>query len=726
MLLLMFAGVILGGLGTAFGALVGSFEPHHPSLATLEVDDAEPVHDVLLDQVDAMWAEEVARSLAPVRDASGEEGDAVIPKFVRYVDLAGIDLDRNDDVVAHWTRGGRSTEALVGMSMDGPFSLDLKADGPHALVAGTTGAGKSEFLQTLVVSLALANRPTAVNFVLVDYKGASVFADCERLPHTVGMVTNLDGHLTERALVSLDAELKRRELVLKEMGAPDIDAAWERDADRAEASGMARLVIVIDEFAELVHELPDFVTGLIRIARVGRSLGVHLILATQRPAGVVSPEMRANTGLRVALRMEDKNDSSEVLEAPHAAGISRSTPGRGFVRSGGRGALVEFQTARVAGRRKGATVDIPPPRVNPVPWKRLGYPPPVPRRAEEAKGRATDLYALVAMIGQAAVELDIPRSRSPWLAPLPLVFSLPPASSRASAAMDLMPVVFGTEDVPALQAQHPAVLDVVHGGHLLIAGSARSGRSTALRTLGASLAQSMSPSDLHLYGLDFGNGALLPLTDLPHCDAVVGRSETERVERLIARLTEEVARRQELLARSGQGDIAEQREASSGGDRLAYLVVLVDRWEGFTSQFSLDSGSELPAAVLRLIREGIGVGLRLVIAGDRSLLNDRIASQVEDKLVLRLSDRNDYRMVNINPRTCPRRCRRAGPTGESRDRRSRSRSSATTRRARPRLRPCASRPRGRQALARSSSPQPAFPGRRPACDHHLRPGVGAG
>lgn len=625
-----------------------SFTP--PAFGTLEVDGFQPVPEILVDQVGPEWADEVARCLAPIRDAGGEEGDSVIPSFVRYVDLAGIDLDRTGDVKSRWAQGGRTTEALVGVSIDGSFRLDLKRDGPHALVAGTTGAGKSEFLQTLVASLAVANRPSAINFVLVDYKGASAFADCERLPHTVGMVTNLDGHLTERALVSLDAELKRRELALKELRAADIDGAWERDADAAAAAGLARLVIVIDEFAELVHELPDFVTGLIRIARVGRSLGVHLILATQRPAGVVSAEMRANTGLRVALRMEDRNDSVEVLEAPDAGTISRSTPGRGFVRTGGRAALVEFQTARVAGRRKGAVERLPPPSIEAVPWSRLGYAAAGATRVEEKTGSATDLHALVSMIGQAAGEMGYARSRSPWLPALPTTFTLPPPEPVRE---DLAPVVFGLEDLPALQAQRPATLDLVHGGHLLVAGSSRSGRSTALRTIAGSLARSVSPSDLHLYGLDFGNGALLALNDLPHCGGITTRSELERIDRLISRLTEEVARRQETLARSGLGDIAEQRLLAEAGHRLPYLVVFLDRWEGFTSQFSVDSGSELPAAILRLIREGVGAGMLLVISGDRSLLTDRIASQVEDKLVLRLSDRNDYRMANINPRSVP-------------------------------------------------------------------------
>ena len=621
-------------------------------LGELRVDGVAPVTDVLIDQVSAEWGDELARGLAPLRDVGGEE-DAVIPDAVRFVDLARINLDSSDDIVARWTLGGRTTEALVGVSIDGPFSIDLRRDGPHGLVAGTTGSGKSEFLQTLVVSLALANRPEAVNFVLVDYKGASAFGECEQLPHTVGMVTNLDGHLTERALASLDAELERREHVLRELGSADIDTAWERHPERAGAAGLARLVIVIDEFAELVQELPDFVSGLIRVARVGRSLGVHLILATQRPAGVVSSEMRANTGLRVALRMEDKHDSTEVLEAPDAAAILRSTPGRGYVRSGGGGALVQFQTARVAGRRKGATGGVPPARVMPVTWARLAYPLPAPPPgATTTTVTATDLSALVAAIAGGAEKMALVPPRRPWLPPLPdtvLLDDLPAPSEREAVG----PVYFGLEDLPASQAQQPAAFDLVAGGHLVLVGAARTGRSSALRTLAAALASSISPDDLHLYGLDFGNGALLPLTRLPHCGGVVQRSETERVERLVTRLTDEVVRRQALLAHAGYGDIAEQRRAAPVAERLPYIVVLLDRFEGFLAQFPPDAASQVPPALTRLVREGLGAGIRFVIAGDRSLLSDRLSTLVDDKLVMRLADRNDFRLVNLSPKSVP-------------------------------------------------------------------------
>ncbi len=239
---------------------------------------------------------------------------------------------------------------MVGASFDGPFTVDLVRDGPHGLVAGTTGSGKSELLQTLVASLAVANRPDAMNFVLVDYKGGAAFKGCEQLPHTVGMVTDLDSHLVKRALVSLDAEVSRRERILDPVGAKDIEA-YERAARRDPSlAPLPRLLIVVDEFASMARELPDFVTGLVNIAQRGRSLGIHLILATQRPGGVVSPEIRANTNLRIALRMTDNSESQDVIGSPDSASLSKNTPGRALVRLGA-SSLLPFQSGRGGGRR---------------------------------------------------------------------------------------------------------------------------------------------------------------------------------------------------------------------------------------------------------------------------------------------------------------------------------------------------------------------------------------
>lgn len=610
--------------------------------ARLHVSDQAPVENMSVDLVDAQWASRVARAMAALVDVTGRTAENSIPASASFVELVNIDLDSPASVLESWKRNGRTTNAVLGIDDHGTFSLDLRRDGPHALVAGTTGAGKSEFLQTLVASLAYANRPEAMNFVLVDYKGGSAFADCARLPHTVGMVTDLDGHLTERALTALDAELKRREGVLKQIGAADIDDAWRQDPKTA-SQNLARLVIVIDEFAELVHELPEFVDGLIRIARVGRSLGVHLILATQRPSGVVSPEIRSNTGVRIALRMEDRADSQEVIERPDAASISRATPGRAFAKLGGAGSLTPFQSARIAGLRRGQSSALPPVRVHGLPWNRLGT---VVTSSNEntVEGSQTDLHFLVERIREAAQISHVSPQRSPWLPPLPDRFVLTGIGEGTNRN------IFAVEDRPSQQAQPFRAIDLEHDGHILIAGSPRSGRSSALRTIAALLADTWSPDDLHMYGMDFGNGALLPFAELPHCGAVTLRHEHERLDRLLRKILDEIAARQQLLARGGFGDINEQRRNSPESERLPFIALFFDQWDGFLAEFPIDLGTDHQDLVMQIVREGASVGLHVYMTGDRLLVNHRISTSFTERLLLHLNSKDDYGIAGLRPR----------------------------------------------------------------------------
>ncbi len=345
------------------------------------------------------------------------DDDSAIPDAARLLDVLGLTNPTAEKIVAGWATRGMSTQAVVGVSLDGPFALDLRRDGPHDLIAGTTGSGKSELLQTLIASLAVANRPEAMTLVLVDYKGGSAFAECARLPHTVGMVTDLDAALVSRALESLGAELRRREHRLAEAGKKDLEAYVDKRGRDATLPAMPRLLIVIDEFASLARELPDFVSGLVNIAQRGRSLGIHLILATQRPSGVVSPEIRANTNLRIALRVTDTSESSDVIDAPDAARIATANPGRAYVRLG-HSALVPFQSARVGGKAPGRRAAVAaPPFVAPLNAAAFGGPAPV--RPREAAARdvvpVTDLAELVAAIRAAVEQLELPAQPSPWL-----------------------------------------------------------------------------------------------------------------------------------------------------------------------------------------------------------------------------------------------------------------------------------------------------------------------
>ncbi|GAA2079147.1 FtsK/SpoIIIE domain-containing protein [Pseudolysinimonas kribbensis] len=605
------------------------------------------------DLVDDGWFDRVARAVAPIRDASPQGDDGTIPASSRLLDVLRLEPPTADDIEAGWLLSPRSTTAVIGESIDGPFSIDLRADGPHALIAGTTGSGKSELLQTLVATLAVANRPDEMNFVLVDYKGGAAFKDCVDLPHTVGMVTDLDAHLVERALESLGAELRTREQLLAVAGAKDLEDYLDLRGRTPTLTPIARLVIVIDEFASLARELPDFVRGLVNIAQRGRSLGIHLVLATQRPSGVVSPEIRANTNLRIALRVTDTAESSDVIDAPDAARIGQGTPGRAYVRLGA-ASLVPFQTARVGGRRPGSVSSGPAaPFVRAVSFAELADPEPQPPSEDRGPGDAddTDLRALVGAIRAAAGAAGIPAPRRPWLPPLPELLTVEQLWAGHPAPKPL--IAYGLEDLPDEQLQQAAAIDLDAFGHLFVVGAARSGRSQALRTIGAVLAAKLRASDLHLYGIDCGNGALLPLADFPHAGAIAQRHQTERVQRLLARLLAELSRRQAVLAASGYATLPEQRRTVPSAERMPHIVLLVDLWEGFIASLGNVDAGALVDQVQLLLREGASAGIHVVMSGDRQLLSGRISTFVDEKLVLRLTDRTDYSLAGLNPRSMP-------------------------------------------------------------------------
>jgi DNA segregation ATPase FtsK/SpoIIIE, S-DNA-T family len=625
---------------------VAVFDEGHPVRLRLSTGRGRHTSEVTADLVSAATAEPVARRLAPLRLNRRVVAGAAIPATVRLLNLLELDPPSPEAIRRGWAATGRSTAAIVGRSETGLMQLDLAKDGPHGLVAGTTGSGKSELLQTLIASLAVANRPDQMSFVLVDYKGGSAFKECARLPHTVGMVTDLDHHLTERALASIGAELRRREVLLAGVGAKDIEAYWR--SARPEDPPLGRLVIVIDEFASLAEELPSFVDGLVDLARRGRSLGIHLILATQRPSGVVSAAIKTNTNLRVAMRVTDAADSVDVIDSALASRIAKSLPGRAFARVGHQ-ELTEFQAARIGGRRP--RLGAPAVSIRTVRWADLGE---VAAASEDpcAEEDTTDLAALVDAVNQAANESGIPAPQSPWLPALPEQLVLDPTVLRSDGETPA-PALFGLEDLPDQQAQRYARFDPVRDGHLIVIGDPGSGRSTLLRTLTCALAARNRVADVHLYAIDCGNGALLPLGAFPHMGAVVTRHEPDRVDRLIGKLLNETTERQQLLARQGFATIADQRRMSGPDDRLPYIIVLLDRWEGFVAEFDTIDGGRLVNSLMHLMREGPGAGIRVVVTADRSATTPRFSSLAERILMLRLNDRTVYSVLGLNPRYLP-------------------------------------------------------------------------
>ncbi|GLZ40612.1 FtsK/SpoIIIE domain-containing protein [Actinokineospora sp. NBRC 105648] len=606
-----------------------------------------PVADVLLDGLATGPTRAAAIAMAPIRPLGERGGDTTLPDRVRFTEVAQLRLCGDPvvgarTVLAGWRRSpdGRSTTALLGVGAHGPVTVDLRRDGPHALVAGTSGAGKSELLQTLVASLAAANTPDALTFVLVDYKGGSAFAACAELPHCVGMVTDLDGHLVERALASLSAELRSREERLAAAGAKDIEDYWARTGAR-----LPRLVIVVDEFASLVEEVPGFVPGVVGIGMRGRSLGVHVLLATQRPAGVVTADLRANLNLRVSLRVTAQGESLDVVDAPDAARISARLPGRGFLRTG-HGELSAFQAARIGWPRADGA-DEPAIVVSPRLVETLGNP--REQRGTADAGARTDLSVLVAAIRCAASEEGMDLPRSPWLPPLPeqvVLDDLPPASGAGA--------VIGLVDRPSAQSQDAFAVDLAATGPLAIAGALRAGRSTTLRTLAATLISGHSPAEVHLYGLDCGNGALDVLTALPHCGAVVAGSDQQRADRLLGLLLREVAARERLLTEAGHGSLAEQRAAAGPDSALPLIVLLLDRLEAFTATYADRDGGRLVDRLEELLRVGPAMGVTAVLSTDRTGFGHRIGTAVGSRLVMRLADPDEVAAFGLDPRRFPR------------------------------------------------------------------------
>ncbi|MFI5914322.1 FtsK/SpoIIIE domain-containing protein [Dactylosporangium sp. NPDC051541] len=632
---------------------------------TLKRTGTAPLESIRPDLVPVPWCDGLARALTPLRDVSPEH-DAGLPREVRLLDLLDQEPPDPAALLDRWRRRPASTTFVLGSGFDGPLALDLVRDGPHGLVAGTTGSGKSELLQSFVASLAATNRPDELTFVLVDYKGGSAFRECAQLPHTLGMVTDLDAHLVQRAMDSLGAELRRRERILAAAEAKDLPAYRAKRAADPALARLPRLLLIIDEFATLVRELPDFVPGLISIAQRGRSLGIHLILATQRPAGAVTPDIKANTNLRIALRVTDTVESQDIIDTGEAVHISPGTPGRALIRAGHRSA-VPFQAAWVGAERPGADADTGPVvadrvRTAELSWQRLGRPVELP--VEDADPLLpgpvvpTDLQALVEAIRAAAERLDdfVPQP-SPWLPALEdavLLEELPGVPSPPGRHASVPPPIpYALEDVPALQERRVATVDLATFGHLYVVGAPRSGRTQVLRTIAASAARKASVADVHMYGIDAAGGGLAALDTLPHCGAVVSRHDMERLERLLRRLGRELTERQERCADANAAGLVELRRRVPERDRPPHILVFIDGWDALAPILDEHDQGRLLTDITRLVREGAAAGIHVIATSERALLGGRLAAHNDHKLLLRQADRNDYQLVGILPSKVP-------------------------------------------------------------------------
>jgi len=598
-----------------------------------------------VDTVDLAEAWRSARTMSGyVDEVALLPPDTALPATVRLPEtVPGLpDLDDPTAVRRRWaTRAG--LRATLGVGPDGPVTIDLREDGPHGLVAGTTGSGKSELLQALLCSLALENPPERVTFLLVDYKGGAAFRECADLPHTVGYITDLTPALVDRALTSLGAEIHRRELLLAEHEAKDLRQLEELAPDAAPPS----LLICVDEFAALTSEVPDFVDGMVDIAQRGRSLGMHMLLATQRPAGVVTAAIRANTDLRIALRVGATDDSIDVIDSPDAARISRRTPGRAWIRRTGHGTSELVQTTWVGAREelraeRGA-VDVRPFTLLPA------GPSYAPAGAEHrATHPQTDLDRCVATIRRAFADTGRESPRRPWLPALPEELALAVGEDRVAGIPGR--VRLGLVDLPAEQRQPALELDYAEVGHVLVHGASGSGKTELLRSVAvaASLDDTTGAGVApYIYALDFAGGGLSGLSTLPTTASVIGESQHGQVLRLIRLLRSTVTERAASLAAYGVADVD---ALAAAGHRLPRVHVLIDNLPALVEHLESAGGSARDH--LDHLGTVLGTGRRVGVhvtasAPGRTGVPTALGAAFGRRIVLRMTTADDYLMLGV-------------------------------------------------------------------------------
>ena len=602
------------------------------------------------------YADVFAKRLAPVVDASIIESDASdLPRGINLLTLIGSDLaessravierwrqnnsiiDRSGKVLPRLKRAG-SLKAFVGQGSPDAMALDLRSQGPHALVGGTTGAGKSEFLQAWVLGMAAEYSPDRLTFLFVDYKGGSAFADCVELPHTVGLVTDLSPHLVRRALTSLRAELHHREHLFNRKKAKDLLELEKRQDPETPPA----LVLVIDEFAALAGEVPEFVDGVVDIAQRGRSLGIHLIMATQRPAGVIKDNLRANTNLRVALRMADESDSNDVVGDPIAGGFDPGIPGRGIAKTGP-GRLTSFQSAYTGGWTSSepadADVRIAELRFGGLSlWESQS----AESAAEDVDPGPNDQKRLVATMVTAHREAGLPLPRRPWLDELKATVDLGDLEPGGDSQLAL-----GLADYPERQVQAPAWYEPDRDGSLLVYGTSGSGKSATLRTLaiGAGLRPDLGAAAV--YGLDFGSGGLRSLEALPHVGSIIDGDDAERVQRVLRTIGKMLDDRSRRFSEVSASNLTEYRQLTGRDEARVFLLV-----DGF-GQFKSDwdgSSARIPFynVFMRIVGEGRPLGIHAIATADRSgTVPTAVTANISRRVVLRLADVNGYGSLGV-------------------------------------------------------------------------------
>ncbi|MFF4602696.1 type VII secretion protein EccCa [Streptomyces sp. NPDC001339] len=660
--------VVSGELDEPRGGLSVSV---HPS--RLRLESAVSVYDGTPDLLSLERADTLARQLAPLY-VDGTDEDEPLLANLDFTDLLDLGDPAHIEVARTWRPRSQAERLRVPIGIDEsgqPVMLDLKEAaqngmGPHGLCVGATGSGKSELLRTLVLGLSVTHSSETLNFVLADFKGGATFAGMSALPHVAAVITNLadDLSLVDRMGDSIRGELQRRQELLRQAG----NFANIHDYEKARAAGHAldplpSLVIVIDEFSELLTAKPDFIEMFIQIGRIGRSLGVHLLLASQRLEEGRLRGLDTYLSYRIGLRTFSAAESRVALGVPDAYHLP-SVPGSGYLKHG-TDEMTRFKAAYVSGPHHSANsptdhgalpVQQPAALFTATPVPVASTPttqptPEVPAPADDAHGALADTVLDVIV---RRLDGQGPPAHRVWLPPLdisptldrllPALTTTPDRGLHASTyrATGQLTVPFGLVDKPFEQRR-----DLLHHdfsgatGHLLVVGGPQSGKSTLLRTLISAFALTHTPHEVQFYGLDFGGGALSSIAGLPHVGSIASRLDPERIRRTIAEVAGILARREEYFRTHNIDTIATYRRRRAEGhlpnQPYGDVFLAIDGWGPFKDEYEL-----LEPVVTDLASRGLGFGIHVILTASRHLeVRAALKDQILGRLELRLTDPMD-------------------------------------------------------------------------------------
>ncbi|WP_117117827.1 type VII secretion protein EssC [Lactobacillus rodentium] len=559
-------------------------------------------------------------------------------------------------ILDRWQKADTSKTLAVPLGLRGKddvvdLNLHERAHGPHGLIAGTTGSGKSEVIQSYILSLAVNFAPEDVGFLPIDYKGGGMANLFAKLPHLMGTITNLDGAGTERALKSIRAELNKRQEWFRKYHVNNINAytklykKGKTITDPEEKKNypdqpLPHLFLISDEFAELKANEPEFMDELVSTARIGRSLGVHLILATQKPSGVVNDQIWSNSRFKIALKVAEPADSKEIIHTPDAASITQ--PGRAYLQVGNNEIYELFQTAYSGAtyqpdREEDQKVDNRIWMINHLGQAELLTTDLSEEDQEEQVDE--DITQLDAVVDEVVKESKVAKSvipLKPWLPPLKEVIHGPEINWREEWQKKCtLSVPFGLLDIPSHQEQKPMNFDLAEFSPAVLIGSSGYGKSMALQTLILNLAKENSPEQMQFYLLDFGTNGLLPLAQLPHVGDIASFENIEKLNKMLKRLSSLIDERKGLLQENGVSTLEQYENLLQ--IKLPVIVVALDAYDTVTE--NEDYRETIDLIITKLLREGQALGIYTIMTANRySSFRLTITSNITKKIGLYMVD----------------------------------------------------------------------------------------